>query len=314
MIRSYTYDEFKVVLMEYIRLNFEDKAGIRIHKVIKNNSLELDSLVIMEDGKNISPNFYLNAYYNEYLSGIEISMLADKIVESYYKADIAGIENLDMNFEECKDKIVCRLVSRDRNRKLLENIPYIPFLDMIITFYYLAMEDEDGIGSIRISNNLTDIWNISTQELYRLAIKNTIELFPRIFCPLPCMIEAVMLNKKVSEIPDYILNVDFMIEKDMPYILTNRSGINGAVAMIYPECLKEIGGELGVDFYILPSSIHEIIIVPDCGCIKSSELEAMVHEVNENCVTMEEVLSENIYYYSVENNTVEVCKNMSKSY
>ena len=96
-------------------------------------------------------------------------------------------------------------------------------------------------------------------------------------------------------------------EEDAPFILTNERGINGAAVILYPGCLKEIGEITGLDLYILPSSIHELLVIPDDGNVYTHELKHMIHEVNESCVVEEEVLSDQLYHYSTEKNIIEIC-------
>ncbi len=78
--------------------------------------------------------------------------------------------SFSMDINNCMDKIVCRLVSFERNSRLLEEVPYIPFLDMAIIFYCLVTEDENGIGSVRISNSIMEDWGMTVKTLYKAAI------------------------------------------------------------------------------------------------------------------------------------------------
>lgn len=309
MGRSYSYEEFKEVLMDYIRGSFESDVSIEVHKVLKNNSLELDGMVIMKEGSNISPNFYLNIYYEDYLKGKSIEEITDTIIEKHEEMQIENFEQFSMSIDSCIDKIVCRLVSYDKNRKLLEDTPHIQFLDMAIIFYCLVLEDENGIGSIRITNTLLNSWGLTTKILYKIAIDNTVKLFPKVLCPLKFMLRSIIFKNGGSEInvPDYTYQDNIVSGEDAPYILTNSKGVNGASVMLYPDCLKEIGGLIGNDLYILPSSIHEVLIVPDDGGINPKELESMVNEVNRNCVIHEEILSNNVYHFSLEKNIIEIC-------
>lgn len=309
MGRSYSYEEFKKVLMDYIRGSFESDVSIEVHKVLKNNSLELDGMVIMKEESNISPDFYLNIYYEDYLKGKSIEEIADTIIEKHEEMQIENFEQFSMSIDSCIDKIVCRLVSYNKNRKLLEDTPHIQFLDMAIIFYCLVLEDENGIGSIRITNTLLNSWGLTTKILYKIAIDNTVKLFPKVLCPLKYMLRSIIFKNGGSEInvPDYTYQDNIVSGEDAPYILTNSKGVNGASVMLYPDCLKEIGDLTGNDLYILPSSIHEVLIVPDDGAINPKELESMVNEVNRNCVIHEEILSNNVYHFSLEKNIIEIC-------
>lgn len=308
MEKKYSYEEFKSVLSKMIKEKFGDEINIEIHNVIKNNSLELEGIVLSGNKKNISPNFYLQAYYKEYLQGAGIEEIVALMYNKYTELKDMDYGSFDLDIENCKDKIVCRLVSFEKNSRLLEEIPYIPFLDLAIIFYCLVIENGDGIGSIRITNSIMDDWGITTKMLYKTAIYNTEKIFPKVFCPLKTMLKNILENDEtVMPVIQDNVNKCVLQEEDAPFILTNERGINGAAVILYPGCLKEIGGITGSDLYILPSSIHELLVIPDDGQVYTHELKNMIHEVNESCVAAEEVLSEHLYHYSAEKNIIEIC-------
>ena len=308
MDRRYTYQEFKHLLAEEVKKNFNNNTDIKVHTIIKNNSLELEGMIIVEEGRNVSPNFYLQFYYEDYLKGTDIGDIAKGMAEKYHKMQNNEFGSFSMDISNCIDKIVCRLVSYERNSRLLEEIPYIPFLDMAIIFYCLVTENENGIGSVRISNSIMENWCMTVKTLYTVAIHNTERLFPKIFCPLKLMLESI-LNSEGKDVPEVIggIETSYYNEAEAPFILTNNKGINGSAAILYPECLKDIGKITETGMYIIPSSIHELLIIPDDGQMSPDGLKEMVKEVNTSCVAPDEVLSDMVYYYSVEKNIIEIC-------
>ncbi|MCX4327045.1 MAG: DUF5688 family protein [Lachnospiraceae bacterium] len=307
MEKRYTYKEFKHVLAGEVRKIIDEGADIEIHNVVKNNSLELEGMIIVEEGKNVSPNFYLQFYYEDYLKGADIACIAKDMTEKYNRVQDNGFAGFDMDISNCMDKIVCRLVSYEKNSKLLEEIPYIPFLDMAVIFYCLVIEDENGIGSVRISNLVMEKWGMTVKTLYTVAIHNTERLLPKMFCPLTFMLKSVLENGGQG-MPDIFEGLEGCNGPDgAPFILTNIKGVNGASAILYPDCLKDIGKMAGTSLYIIPSSIHEMLIIPDDGLVSPGGLEKMVKEVNASCVAAEEVLSDKVYYYSLEENIIKIC-------
>lgn len=308
MKNKYSYEEFKSVLSGMIKEKFGDEINIEIHNVIKNNSLELEGMVLSGNKKEVSPNFYLQEYYKEYLQGTGIEDIAGLMYNKYTELKNMDYGSFDLDIENCEDKIVCRLVSFGKNSRLLEEIPYIPFLDLAIIFYCLVIENGDGIGSIRITNSIMDDWGMTTKMLYKTAIRNTEKIFPKVFCPLKIMLKSMLENggTVITGMKDTV-NKCILQEEDAPFILTNERGINGAAVILYPGCLKEIGEIMGMDLYVLPSSIHELLVIPDDGQVYTHELKNMIHEVNESCVVAEEVLSDQLYHYSTEKNIIEIC-------
>lgn len=306
MDKKYSYQEFKCVIAEAVKRSFPGEVDIEIHNVVKNNSVELEGMILVEDGKSVSPDFYLQLYYEEYSKGICIEEIIDDILRKYNETRNQDFGNFNLDIGNCLDKIVCRLVSFEKNRKLLDEIPYIPFLDMAVVFFCLVIENKDGIGSIRINNKVMDKWGITVKKLYQIAIRNTERLFPKVFCPLTEMLKNLIEKEDSAGIYNNSGGISLK-DVNVPFILTNRTGINGASVVLYPDCLKEIGRTAGMDLFILPSSIHELLVVPDDGRIAAEDLKKMVKEVNVSCVVAEEVLSDMVYHYSAGKNIIEIC-------
>jgi hypothetical protein len=319
------YDEFLLTMKEVVKEMVDDKYSVEINHVIKNNSIELDGLTIFGADIIITPNIYLNAYYERYMEGEELSDLAVEIVRLYEMAMKEGERekiNITYELEEMKPFIVYRLVNYKKNQKLLQEIPHLNFLDLAITFHCLVKDCEEGIGTIRITNEHLERWNTNLKEIERLAIHNTPRLFPYQMRGMNEVIKdifrkemrgmediAVSYNETQSEesieqaeenMMQTLIDAMEQRKSEEMYVLTNYKGINGASCLLYPEILDQIGDKLNADFYILPSSIHELILIIDNGKMNPISLREMVCEVNQTQVAADEVLSDQVYYYSRE--------------
>ncbi len=278
----------------------------RILKVIKNNSLELDSLVLLKEGKNFAPNIYLQPYYEAYRQGAGIRELVERICAIYRNCVTSMVdEGFRYSFEEMKRHIIYRLVSYERNQQLLEKIPHTRYLDLAITYHCLVRDDEDGIGTIRITNEHLGHWNTQLDEIHTLAAKNTKELLPSCIKSMEDVIKGLLLQegdfeeKGYSEaVPDAISDASYHCMRHSMYILTNDKGINGAACLLYDKVLSEFCDRIQSDFFIFPSSVHEVILVPASDQSRWKEYGEMVREINETQVAPEEVLSNHVYYYS----------------
>jgi hypothetical protein len=272
---------------------------------MKNNSLELDSLVLLKEGEKFSPNIYLWPYYEAYQEGVKISELVHRLCNIYQNCTIPIVDDtFTYAFEQMKPLIIYRLVNYDRNLKLLEKIPHIRYLDLAITYHCLVREDEEGIGTIRITNEHMKHWKAHLKELHELAAENTKRLFPDILRSMEEVIRSMLLEElpgqeeMQEEVNPFILDVSGQMNK--MYILTNQKGINGASCLLYPDVMHKLSEEFHSDFYIFPSSIHELILVPTHDNKNSKEYSDMVREINVTQVAREEVLSDRVYYYSRE--------------
>ena len=172
------YFEFIDEMAKRVKMCFDKEVSVEVHKVVKNNSMEYDSLIINEPGRNVTPNFYLQGMYSRYVDGIGLDSLVSEIVQKYESAyDSEKYENLSLDYADCQEKIVMRLISFEKNKKMLEETPYIPFLDMAVVFYFLADNDQNGIASIRITNEIMNDWKTDVKELYTLASDNSKRIF-----------------------------------------------------------------------------------------------------------------------------------------
>lgn len=307
------YTTFLEMITQMVTDIMGEEYDVQIYKITKNNSLELDSMVILKEGNSFSPNIYLLPYYEAYLQGIELMELAERICKTY-RSCTETILDKDFNFsyEEVKPFIIYRLVSFERNRKLLEKIPHIRFLDLAITFHCLVREDGDGIGTIRITNEHVRQWKSNLEELHSLAISNTKRLFPFVIKSMEEVIQGMLEEEYrgedesgfTEEMLDSILSDNPQQQKHRMYILTNQKGINGATCILYKNVLHEFADRIHSDLYILPSSIHEVILVPYEKEITTEALSEMVRDVNRTQVAFDEVLSDRVYYYSREKDSI----------
>lgn len=318
------YNQFVDDVQNCIRVKVEDGYEVKVNRIKKNNSVILDGIVLFREGDTISPNIYLNNYYSRYMEGESVDTIAQDIINTYKESkrrqapEYEQFEfKFEFKFENIKDRIVYRLVNYSKNTKLLEEVPSVRFLDLAITFHCLVKQDEEGIGTIRITNEHLENFGLSVKELMQLAVKNTSRLFPLKISTMEDVIYSLfkkelcgmaVSSEEENEEMFRKLFAQILPEDGGPkmYILSNEAGINGATAMLYRDGLKEFANRLDCDFYILPSSIHEVILVPYDESLSREELKNMVSEVNGSQVPVDEILSDKVYIYRRKNNRVEI--------
>jgi hypothetical protein len=309
---SCDYESFIRDFTEMVKEMMGKEYSTKLCKVIKNNSLELDSLVLVKAGSSLVPGIYLLPYYNEYLMGADMVELANKLCDYYRSCDTPAIgDDFTYSFESIKGKITYRLVNYEKNRKLLDDIPHIKYLDLAVTYHCLIQNNESGIAAIRITNEHISKWKISVKELHKLAVINTKREFPPVIRTMDEVISSI-LNLEINK--ENGINTDIHLQdmhnhvnndsKNNMYVLSNSIGINGATCLLYNNVLKKFSEKLQADLYILPSSIHEVILIPDNGKIDKEELAKMVSDINRTQVACDEVLSDRVYYYSGEYNAI----------
>ena len=288
------YREF----VEYIKMNAGYIAGeggnITINHVIKNNGCEMDGLVIMEKGKDIAPTIYLDSLYELYTNGENIKSIIRQIELIYEqnKNNVTFDVNILKHFDTIKDKIVYKVVNYRSNEKLLEQVPHKKILDLAVVFYCLLDNEYGRSATALIYNNNLKNWNVTIDDVYKAALKNTPDLLHSKISSMAALFEKCGVNVDGDEVDlkDYV-------PSDM-YVLTNESKLNGAACILYENVLYDFAQKLGADLYILPSSVHEVILLPKLSMFEKDELVNMVKEVNTEGVAADEVLSDHVYEYN----------------
>lgn len=288
------YKEF----VEYIKMNAGYIAGeggnITINRVIKNNGCEMDGLVIMEKGKDIAPTIYLDSFYELYTNGENIKNIIRQIEVIYEqnKNNVTFDVNILKHFDTIKDKIVYKVVNYRSNEKLLEQVPHKRILDLAVVFYCLLDNEYGRSATALIYNNNLKNWNVTIDDVYKAALKNTPDLLHSKISSMAALFEKCGVNVDGEEVDlkDYV-------PSDM-YVLTNESKLNGAACILYENVLYDFAQKLGADLYILPSSVHEVILLPKLSMFEKDELVNMVKEVNTEGVAADEVLSDHVYEYN----------------
>lgn len=289
-----SYEEFAEKISREVSRKIGDKARTEIHTIAKANQPEYKSLLIHKKDKNAAPAVNLEPFYKLFLDNRSISELADKIIEFSHEKELdLKFDGEDFfNYEKAREHIVCRLIDYEKNKELLNTVPYTRFLNMTMVYYYEldCSEDEDACILIKLSH--LNVWNVSQEQLHNTAVLNTKVKYPYKFTGIAEMLFGM---------PGFFMPVP-QTDDEMPiYVLTNKNNYFGAVNICFQEVLEEVSKKTEGDFYVFPSSIHKVVIVP-CSCLKSgntSRLLEIVININRECVPDEEVLCNTVYrYYS----------------
>ena len=279
-----SYEQFICAMLECTKGKLSGSETVEKQEIMKNNGVISVGLSIRRAGKNIAPIIYLEEFYKKYLLGASVETLSDFLLQksrSMSNAPVCNYEEI-LDFRKIKDQVVYKLVNTKRNEKLLREVPNLPVLDFSIVFYWLISAGESECGSVMIRNAHMNLWKLPISVLYQCAKENTPRLCPYVFSSL-----TEYLEERTGEV----------IEGSPLYILSNEMGINGATSLLYPGMPGNIYENLKNPYYLLPSSVHEFLVVPETDLISPENLRLMVKEVNETQIAEEELLSDHIYYF-----------------
>ena len=298
-----TYNQFLNYVKEQSVYEFDhpEEYKASINHVVKNNSVELDGICLHRAGDTLSPTVYLNHFYEEYLEGRPLHSILSEIAATL-SSEVPELEvntSLYDNYDAIRHQIIFRLVNYERNEELLTSCPYLPFCDLAITFRWLVHSDSSGIASALITNKEMELWNITLEELYQTASINTRRLFPATIQPI-----QQLLSEYLDKDADIQELLDQTPDELQLFILSNEPRINGSTSMIYDGILADFAKKIKKDLYILPSSIHEVLLMPATKEIKEQALLNLVRDANRTVVGLPDILSDSIYRFDSKHNRI----------
>ena len=262
--------------------------------VKKNNNTTHTAIILGRENDKMRPQIYLKNFFGEYKNGKPISEIADNIIDCCQRsmedteAEMESVSAIK-SWDSVKDRITFRLISKEMNREKLKDCIHEDFCDLAAMAVICLQVGKQGAMSISITRNLSENWDVTEKEILQAARENTPRLFPAKFKSLKeTLIDIMGISPEI---------LDENMEKVPMYILTNVYNLYGATVILYDSIMEDIYEKMGGKYMILPSSIHETIVVPFKEKTDWEELQNTVENVNQSHVLEEEVLSNNVYFY-----------------
>lgn len=289
------FNEFIKDVMAELGTKLENGCTVCCQELRKNNGTVRQALMITSPAHNASPCYSMENYYALYENPEDIKIIADNILKIYRCEDMLDYPAAwVLDKANVQNSVLFRIVNTDKNAGLLADMPHydIPDLDLSMLFYLPIAQGNEDFASMLVGKKHMDICGISETELLEHAWTNTLPEMGYTITSLPDILTGLFQGS--AELPEYVSVAVPML------VITNKHKFYGAGCILYPEVLEAAAKKHGSDFYILPSSIHEVITIPaDCFDIREAgKLKTMVMEINQSELSPEEQLSDSVYYYS----------------
>lgn len=300
LVEVTTMELFEEMVKGVMRLHYGEDYNVATYPVPKNNGTFKTGLVIMDNQVNITPTIYLDGFYTRFAQGEPMDALCEEIIELYEENRL--VADFDMSMVRCFDRVqnvIClRLVNAKMNKELLKNVPHVLFHDLAIVFYILLARDSQELATIMIQNKFLDAWQVTIEELYQHAITNTKRWFDIAITPVLDMMLRTFAEDMTEEQKSELYGLLGADAGRVPlYVVTNQEKMFGANVLLNKEFLRQFADELDSDLYILPSSVHEVLVIPTSTDAELCILKAIVKEVNRTDVPEEQILSDSVYIY-----------------
>ena len=295
-----TMETFAATIKRCVELSLGDNYEVMVQEVSKNNGVCLTGVTIQETNSKIAPMIYLESAFEAYKKGRSLASICNEIIQVYKEnCTLDAFDEKDITeYERVKDKVCYKLVNAERNRSLLKRVPFIPFHDLAVTFYVEVFQNTEKTGSVTVTNELMELWKKDAFAVIKDAVVNTERLHEGVVVHMLDMLEGLCKSLfGSSEEVFYDMNPREMFPM---YVATNTEKLNGAAVILYDGFLERFADEIGSSFYILPSSTHEVIFLPEHPAMDVEYFKNMVREINIVEVAPQDVLSDSVYFFDRE--------------
>ena len=292
------YENFKEQFVADVKDRLAEQGAdvkVSVNEVNKLNE-SYEAITVTPEGSNIGVNMSLEKFYDAVQDGTPYDIVVDKAVDVINNGidkrpdiDVAALTD----YSQMKEKLAMEVVSAETNKDMLQNVPHQNMEDMAVVYRFVLNSDEEGRASILVTNQILENMGVTPEQLHADALENAPQIKP---AEIKGMSE-VMAEMMGAEQAEMMGIVPVAPEDEQMFVATVPDKVHGAGVLAYQDFMDQAAERAGGDFFILPSSIHEILIVPDNGKMDLKELEAMVKEVNATQVAPADKLTDSVYHY-----------------
>lgn len=271
-----------------------DNLEIELRHVQKVNQQDLVNLTVKPKDSNIAPSIQLNAAFEAFKDGKSMDDIISSLENTI--SSHAVTENLDVSyiseFDSCKSQVFPKLINKDMNEELLQNVPHYDYGDLAVLFYVKVENPQIGEGSVTVNNQIFEQWGVEDKAIMDAAMDN-------LKANTQCKDLFGFIQELHPGLSDEI-GADVPPDKS-PIIVSTDSQTFGAAAILNEDIMKALCERVGGDIVILPSSIHECLVLGDDNTPDQEiALNDMVKSVNDTTVAQEDLLSDHIYHFNGE--------------
>ena len=266
----------------------DENTEVVVEERLKNNGLKLTGISMLQKGETVSPVVYLEPHYQRYMDGDcmiteAVEDVAELLKDYSQTADIeAAVERFE-NWNRIRPRVFAKLINAEMNRELLQRVPHRMFMDLAVVYYVKVKEFMGGgAGTILASNQHLQIWGVDENRMYETALSNMEDEGASIQG-----MDEILGDMENSPVPEF----------GGMYVLTNRSKLFGASELLRLDTLRGIAEKLQDNLMILPSSLHEVIILSEKEAPPEREAAEMVKAVNDSELAPDEILSDHVYRF-----------------
>ena len=289
------YTEYKATLMAELQ-NLAEQEGLSIHTSIVDKvnfpqreaiSIKIPASESLE--KEIGATFYPDDLFRRHEDGESIQEQIKWIKSSIKNEDVRKLD-FNLNAEEILKRCFPELIGVHGNESLLKETPHRLVGDDMALIVRVRVCDE---GSFIVKDQVAQTYKLGKNELIEQALENQEGQ----------QYNLVSLHDKMVEMLGGMQDV-YPTEGPQIMVLTNNDNVFGAAEIMNRKAMRDAAMRMSADeqeqagyFWVLPSSLHETLLVPVTPDIDVEALKDIVRSVNQDTVAQTDLLSNSVYYY-----------------
>ena len=301
------YESFKKkVLKEFLLYMPEEYSDceLEIKRIPKVNHCLTGVIIKPKElkGDFCSPTFYMERMYDQYKEcGSFEKVMSNQAIYLEESLKYIPEDAYNLDFATMKDKIVFQVVNTKHNKEMIALCPHRNFMDLTVVYRVVLNVDDEGVSGFLITHDIAKIDDLSENLLFKLALENTRRMFPFKSERIEQTMSRMMRKWGAcdEEIEDSFPDIDDVPDCERVYVISNEYEFFGANALLYTDVIGKVAEKIGTDCYVLPSSVHDLVVLSTDIFSESSRLMELVKQTNNEHVRVADRLSDSIYLYSI---------------
>ena len=300
------YESVRDRILESLPDGFED-AAVDLTTQVKHNDVERTGITIRRPEELVCPIIYLDDYFKAYEDGKSLDEVASQIIDVRVNIDDSIAQNIDprafADYDAIRPRLQMRAYDTEKNELKLAGLVHHCFGDFSAAYSILVGDQTDRNMCVMVTPTMMEMWGISKKRLHDDTILADLSRGP-VLSDMTSVMSSMGIDSSCRNYFEDLQPLD-MDSMAMPlFVLTNASSVNGAGLILNSAVQQKIADLVQGDYYVLPSSVHEVLILPDDGSCSVRELAEMVHEINRSVVAPEDILSDKVQFYDAKSRTL----------
>ncbi len=260
--------------------------------------------IVFHDKSPFSPVFYTGELLEQHTGGRTIQETAQYLIGKLERTYRTGqifhyLPSLEkrQDYQKIRRDVRLCMVQKSANRELLAETPHRDYGDFAAVAYWVTGESVEV--RILLRQNVLDMLGTGFEMVFKDAYINMMGEF-ELKSMEEMLYETVAAQLRAEQMKEVPADryIHRMCQGTELYLLTHKTGRFGSAAMCYQREMERAAGRAGGDFVIIPSSIHELLLLPVRRNIPLEAVSELVRRINAGQADQEECLSDTIYIYS----------------